>query len=1152
MKALFDYLRQSNVMERLNQTLKHERKFELSDTLTPLSVFLLHAIYRMTNKNILVVANNLYHAQKMYDLLNAANNVTVDFFPQDEFITTDMLAMSEDLKFERLNTLKPLIKQNRTMVVTNPSGYLKPLWPLHRHKKAHQSYQIGDEVEITALKQTLVKLGYIHQAAVEKVGDFALRGSILDVYLPDYDDPLRIDFFDDEIDSIRFFDVKSQRSKQKVTHFELTPRVEFFYDDQDIQTIETTLDSIITDSNLDDDTIKRIKNDVTQLKEYDNQDQLSRYMSFTKEIPQSLSDMMGDPIVIRLDSEKIDTATTQLTRDLSEWKDANPNYASIGFHLLHDPDRMYHPQTIHMNTFKEKNFKGFTLPLRAKEGMTYEHDFHMLIKDLKKYEGTVTVLLNISEKSRIQPLMESLGEHVNIKLLGTFDAPFDKHINIKHATMPLSFEWFDASFVMLNDENIYKTQTTSKQKKKQRKIFKDAETVSSVDHLKKGDYIVHYDYGIGRFLGVETKEVGGKVNDYIIIGYRGDDKVFVPVENIHRIQRYVAHEGITPKINKLGGSEWAKTKRRVRKKAKNIAKQLVKLYAQREESQGFAFSKDNELMDAFEADFPYEETLDQQKAIEATKEDMEKDIPMDRLVCGDVGYGKTEVALRAAFKAVLDNKQVVYLAPTTILSRQHYQTFKARMDEHGIRVEILNRFIKPSIQKQIIKDTASGKVDVLIGTHRLLSKDVNYADLGLMIVDEEQRFGVEHKERIKALKLEVDVLSLSATPIPRTLQMAMTGVKQMSLIETPPKNRFPIQTYVLRRSMHVIKDAIEREMGRGGQVFYLHNRVETIQSLTRELSQMVPDARIAHAQGQMGRVELENVMQAFLDHEFDVLVSTTIIETGIDIPNANTLIVHDADRLGLSQLYQIRGRVGRSDRIAYSYLMYDKNKQLKDEAAKRLQAIKEFTELGSGYKIASRDLAIRGAGDLLGTEQSGDIDSVGIDLFMDILKEEIEKDKDNVPEVQSDDKKTIGFKMPSHRSIPASYIPDDDTKIDLHKRIVNMESSNDYILLKEEMRDRFGPIPESLDEYMASKLYENIAERVGVEKVHQTKTAMTFILSEAASKNIHGDLLFQKANEQSKHIELDFKRNRLYIRMPIHKVPDIPAKMVVPILEILE
>ncbi len=1028
---LLELFKNNATVERFKQALKHEKVFEVTDTFSKLNIVLIQFILNQTDQNVIIVNHNLFHAQKTYDLLSTTLKDTPGFFPQDEFITTDMLAMSEDFKFERLNTIKAILNHEKRVVVTNPSGLVKPLLPLAFYAEVYKTYEVGDIIDINALKKRLVQLGYQGSSEVEKVGDFASRGSIIDIYLSDMTMPIRIDFFDDEIDSIRTFDVKTQRSKDKIKAFTLFPRTEFFYSDETLKTIEKNTYGLVKSLDLDEEAKNRVDEEMEQLKNYENQDHLARYMHFNGVKKETLSTYLEDPFIIHIESDKIHHAYMQLLRDLEQWYASNASYAQLGFELIRDIDHIYTPKKIMLNTFKSSNNKHFTMPLRAKESMQYENNMHMLIKDLKKYDKYITVLITIQDKDKRDKLYTLLEDHVDIKLLGKDDIPFKKKVNIMQSDNPLSFEWFDAEFLLLNEDNIYK-ETTHKRKKPPKKVFKDSESVKNVDTLNKGDYIVHYDHGIGRFLGVETMEVGEHINDYIIIGYKGDDTLYIPVENIHLIQRYNAHEGIQPKLNKIGSPEWAKTKRRVRKKAKDIAKHLIELYAKREQAKGYSFSKDTDLMNTFEATFEYEETLDQKKAIEAVKEDMEKSVPMDRLICGDVGYGKTEVALRAAFKAILDNKQVLYLAPTTILSRQHYYTFKARMESHGIKVALLNRFVKPAQQKKYLEGIKDGSIDVVIGTHRLLSKDVKMKDLGLMIVDEEQRFGVEHKEKIKSMKLHVDVLSLSATPIPRTLQMAMTGVKQMSLIETPPKNRFPIQTYVLRRNDHVIQDAIERELGRGGQIFYLYNRVEKIDAIKDELERLVPDARIAYAHGQMSRVKLENVMRDFLDHQFDVLVSTTIIETGIDIPNANTLIIHDADKLGLSQLYQIRGRVGRSDRIAYSYLMYEKNKQLNEDATKRLKAIKEFTELGSGYKIASRDLAIRGAGDLLGTEQSGYIDSVGIDLFLEILKEEIHKEKssEEVSEKKDDQApipKTI--KLPTSKTIPKAYIQDDETKI---------------------------------------------------------------------------------------------------------------------------
>ncbi len=1153
MKKLLPLFENTAVIARFNQALKHERVIEVTDTFSMLNTILINILLNKTNRNVIIVNHNLFHAQKTFDLLSTTLDITPSLFPQDEFITTDMLAMSEDFKFERLNTIKSILNKQSRVVVTNPSGLVKPLLPLHFYREVYKTYSVGDILDIEAFKKRLIQLGYTANSEVEKVGDFASRGSIIDVYVSDLDHPIRIDFFDDEIDSIRTFDIKTQRSKKKIEGFTLFPRTEFFYSNETLNTIENNINKTTQSLSLDADALSRVDTEIEQLKNYENQDHLSRYMQFNDIEKETLSTYLDDPIIIHVESEKIYHAYTQLLRDLEEWLSGNKDYAKLGFELIRDMDKIYTPQKIMFNTFKSKANKHFSMPLRAKESMRYENNMHMLIKDLKKYQQYITVLITIEDKTQMEKLYTLLNEHIDIKLLGKNDPPFKKKINIQHTKNPLSFEWFDAEFLLLNDTTIYKesSQTT---KRKPKKVFKDSESVKNVESLNKGDYIVHYDHGIGRFLGIETMEIGDYINDYIVIGYKGDDTLYIPVENIHLIQRYVAHEGIQPKLNKIGSPEWAKTKRRVRKKAKDIAKHLIELYAKREQAEGYAFSKDADLMQSFEATFEFEETADQLKAIEAVKNDMETPIPMDRLICGDVGYGKTEVALRAAFKAVLDNKQVLYLAPTTILSRQHYYTFKERMDAHGIKVALLNRFVKPATQRAYLEGIKDGTVDIVIGTHRLLSKDVNIHDLGLMIVDEEQRFGVEHKEKIKTMKLHVDVLSLSATPIPRTLQMAMTGVKQMSLIETPPKNRFPIQTYVLRRNNHVIQDAIERELGRGGQIFYLYNRVEKIASIKEKLERLVPDARIAYAHGQMNRIQLENVMRDFLDHQFDVLVSTTIIETGIDIPNANTLIIHDADKLGLSQLYQIRGRVGRSDRIAYSYLMYEKNKQLNEEATKRLKAIKEFTELGSGYKIASRDLSIRGAGDLLGTEQSGYIDSVGIDLFLEILKEEISKEKSEEDVTEKQDGKTPipkTIKLPTSRTIPKSYIEDDDTKIELHKRFTSIESSNDYLILKEEMEDRYGKIPKSVNHYMLEKLYENIAKKVDVERVRTTKTTTTFTLSETASKHIHGEMLFTKANELSQYITLDYKINKIIIKIDHLKVEKGLLNTIIPLLEIL-
>jgi len=1149
MERLLDHLSKKRAFTEFEEAFKKLSTLEIAHADEAIALFFALALFKRQERSVVVVFHNFYKAQKAYEALREILRDEVVFYPQDEFLTTDMLAMSEDLKFERIETLDALLATREQILVTHTTGLIKHILPPGHFKEAVQWFSVGDDVDIDALKDRLIALGYRSNHVVEKIGDFAQRGSIFDLFPPGETDPVRLDFFDTEIDSMRHFDIDSQRSKSSIKHVKVLPRTEFFYTDETAETIHRNVDRAMKRLHLDETSRERIQSDLSSLGHHEEKDRLSRYMSFSDIDPVTVRGYLEDPFIVFMDYERVEGAYQNILEDFTTWKREVGAYGELGFDVMSSLDAIEGEKHLFINPLPMQKKVQKTIEVDTKESIKYHNNFHMLIKDLRRYEGRVTVLVTLADEDRMDRLMKAMEGKIDYKILGKRDAPFEKRINLSVTENPLSFEWFDADFVLLSDSDIFEKMSPAR-KKKAKKVFKDSERVSSVDALEKGDYIVHYDHGIGRFLGVKSMEVHGQMNDYILIGYRGDDKLYVPVENIHRIQKYVAHEGVVPRIHKLGSTEWAKTKRRVRKRAKDIARQLITLYAQREKSEGFAFSEDGDLMQTFEAEFMYEETPDQRKAIEAVKRDMEKSTPMDRLICGDVGYGKTEVALRAAFKASLDNKQTVYLAPTTVLSRQHYYTFKERLNPHGIRVALLNRFVDPKKQRAYLKGIEDGNVDVIIGTHRILSKDIEFDDLGLLIIDEEQRFGVEHKERIKQLKLQIDVLSLSATPIPRTLQMAMTDVKQMSVIETPPQNRFPVQTYVLRRSDHVIKDAIEREIARDGQVFYLHNRIESIDAVASDLQDLVPDARIGVAHGQMNRHTLEHVMQSFLDHAFDVLVTTTIIETGIDIANANTLIVHDADKLGLAQLYQIRGRVGRSNRVAYSYLMYDKHKQLSEDAAKRLQAIKEFTELGSGYRIAQRDLAIRGAGDLLGTEQSGFIDSVGIDLFMEMVREEIDKAQDASPQQQADEeekKRTV--KLETSRTIPKTYIPSDDARIEFHKKIASLKDSTSYRLLVEEAEDRFGPVPESLKHYMREKLYEQLAVEAGVEKVKRQKRTITFTLSESASKRIRGDVLFERANTISQFIHLSYKHRTLHITLEIHKLEQSVVETMIPLFE---
>ena len=657
----------------------------------------------------------------------------------------------------------------------------------------------------------------------------------------------------------------------------------------------------------------------------------------------------------------------------------------------------------------------------------------------------------------------------------------------------------------------------------------NAERLKSYTELKKGDYVVHVNHGIGRYMGMQTLEVGGHHHDYMTILYQDDAKLFIPVSQLDKIQKYVSSESKTPRVNKLGGSEWAKTKRRVANKIEDIADELVDLYAKREAEKGYAFTPDDSYQKEFEDAFPYTETPDQLRSAKEIKQDMEKTKPMDRLLIGDVGYGKTEVALRAAFKAIQDGKQVAFLAPTTVLAQQHYETMEQRFENFPVEIGILSRFNTAKEIKETIENLETGKLDIVVGTHRLLSKDVKFADLGLLIIDEEQRFGVKHKERLKELKTSVDVLTLTATPIPRTLNMSMLGVRDLSVIETAPMNRYPIQTYVIEKNYGVIVDGIKREIERGGQVFYLHNRVDDIEKVASELESLVPEAKVAYIHGRMTETQLENILIDFIDGEYDVLVTTTIIETGVDIPNVNTLFVDNADRMGLSQLYQLRGRVGRSNRIAYAYFMYQPNKVLTEVAEKRLEAIKDFTELGSGFKIAMRDLSIRGAGNLLGKQQHGFIDSVGYDLYTQMLNDAVAKKRGKEIKVKTDTELNLDLEA----YLPADYITDPKQKVEIYKRIHQFENEDQYIEVQDDLIDRFGEYPIEVHNLLEVGLLKMYADAALVNSVNQNKKTIEIELSDKLNGKLNIKDVFKALSVTKFSTTLGNKNQRIQIKLNI-------------------
>src|SRR5690625_2994381 len=887
--------------------------------------------------------------------------------------------------------------------------------------------------------------------------------------------------------------------------------------------------------------IETIEDEIQKFKDEEDFQEMYKYSSLFYDHPNSLLDYLPEDGLIMFDemsriqesAQNLDKEEAELTQSLVEQSKMVPNITfSFDWHTL--KEKMHH-QKIYMSIFLRHipNTQPKNIVNLSTRAMQEFHGQMSLFKnELTRWEKTnfSVIILAANEKraEKVQSVLNDYGMELPIKT--TFELPLIKPtISIGNISNGLELPLHRIAIITENE--LFKKKQPRIRKKQ---TISNAERIKSYQELKVGDYVVHRNHGIGKYIGIETLQVNKLHKDYLLIKYSGDDKLYVPIEQIELVQKYVGSEGKEPRLYKLGGTEWAKVKRRVQSSVEDIADELIKLYAERQAQKGYAFEPDTELQQEFEHAFAYQETEDQIRCVDEIKKDMESSKPMDRLLCGDVGYGKTEVAIRAIFKAIMEGKQAAVLVPTTILAQQHYQTMQERFQDYPVNIGLLSRFRTRKQQNETIARLENGSVDIVIGTHRLLSKDVVYKDLGLLVVDEEQRFGVKHKEKIKQIKTNVDVLTLTATPIPRTLHMSMLGIRDLSVIETPPENRFPVQTYVIEHNPAFIREAIEREIARGGQVFLLYNRIDKIEKVAQEIDQLVEVAKVSVAHGRMNETELENVMFNFLEGESDVLVSTTIIETGVDIPNVNTLIVYDADHMGLSQLYQLRGRVGRSNRIAYAYFTYRKDKILTEVAEKRLQAIKEFTELGSGFKIAMRDLSIRGAGNLLGKEQHGFIDSVGFDLYSQMLKEAIDSRKLGKPTkaVQPFNPELL---LSVDAYIPETYIFDEKQKIDMYKRFQSLESQEEMDDLEEELVDRFGDYPNEVDELFSVTSLKILAKRERVEQIKESKSRIECLVESERSQQIDGSKLFELVNEFGRNVQLGTTNDQLKITFKFSK-----------------
>ncbi len=1061
-------------------------------------------LYNSFDKNILIVVNSLFEANKLYNSLSNYNN-NVLLFPMDDFLTSEAIAISPDLKINRLESLNTIISGKKCIVITNLMGYLRYLPEKEDYEKSILKLSVGDVIAPNKLVEKLVSLGYNQDTIVNKTGEVGARGYVVDVFPIDENNPIRIEFFDDLIESIRYFDSQTQKSIKSSEKIIIKPYFEF-----------------LTDKEVLDE-------------HFGKQKYLQVYSSVT-----NISSYLGECFTLFKDYEQLKNSFINIMEETITYKNEK------------DIDFKYN----YMNSFNELNvdypiYYSSLSNIINEKYITSSHNFMVkTINNFSENAESINKYINNSINSGKTVLIclkkfqiKSILKHLNMNVFETsFENIYKGKVNLIEGEYNQGFVYLDIVFLTANE-----LFNKSEQKKKYNTKFKYSTAIRDINKLEIGDYVVHNIHGIGVYNGIKTLSLSGISKDYLEVLYQGTDKMYIPVEKIDLLSKYSGREGISPKVNKLGGVEWQKTKARVKSKVVDMAQELLKLYSERELKKGFAFSKDCEMMHDFENDFPYQLTKDQINAISQIKENMESSTPMDRLLCGDVGFGKTEVAFVAAFKAILDSKQVLFLCPTTILSNQHYVNAKERFKNFPVSIALLNRFSTPKEVRETLDGLKTGVIDLVFGTHRLLSDDVILKNLGLLIIDEEQRFGVAHKEKIKQYKSNIDVLTLTATPIPRTLQMSLVGIRSLSLIETPPVNRYPVQTYVVEESKQILKDAIYKELSRNGQVFILYNRVQSITEFSMKIQNIVPDARIAIAHGQMNKDELENTIYKFINYEFDILICTTIIETGIDIPNVNTLIVIDADKFGLSQLYQIRGRVGRSDKFAYAYLMYQPFKSLTETAVKRLNVIKEFTELGSGFSIATRDLSIRGAGDILGSEQAGFIDSVGIDLYLKMLNDEVLRRKDDyVEEIDEEDTKPL-ISVATH--IDDNYVSQDELKIEIHRKINTINNLETFNSVKEELEDRFGKLNEDLIIYMYEEWFEKLAKRIGLTKVRQTKNSIEMVFPDEIVKNLNTEEIFMEAFYITNMFRFISRGSNLIIILDIIKLEKHPVYYLVELLD---
>ncbi|MDG8073912.1 transcription-repair coupling factor [Streptococcus pneumoniae] len=1096
MVTLLDLFSENDQIKKWHQNLTDKKRQLILGLSTSTKALAIASSLEKEDRIVLLTSTYGEAEGLVSDLISILGEELVYPFLVDDAPMVEFLMSSQEKIISRVEALRFLTDSSKKgILVCNIAASRLILPSPNAFKDSIVKISVGEEYDQHAFIHQLKENGYRKVTQVQTQGEFSLRGDILDIFEISQLEPCRIEFFGDEIDGIRSFEVETQLSKENKTELTIFPASDMLLREKDYQRGQSALEKQISKT-LSPILKSYLEEILSSFHQKQSHADSRKFLSLCYDKTWTVFDYIEKDTPIFFDDyQKLMNQYEVFERDLVQYftEELQNSKAFSDMQYFSDIEQIYKkqsPVTFFSNLQKglgnlkfDKIYQFNQYPMQE-----FFNQFSFLKEEIERYKKMDYTIILQSSNSMGSKTLEDMLEEYQIKLDSRDKTSICKEsVNLIEGNLRHGFHFVDEKILLITEHEIFQKKL---KRRFRRQHVSNAERLKDYNELEKGDYVVHHIHGIGQYLGIETIEIKGIHRDYVSVQYQNGDQISIPVEQIHLLSKYISSDGKAPKLNKLNDGHFKKAKQKVKNQVEDIADDLIKLYSERSQLKGFAFSADDDDQDAFDDAFPYVETDDQLRSIEEIKRDMQASQPMDRLLVGDVGFGKTEVAMRAAFKAVNDHKQVVILVPTTVLAQQHYTNFKERFQNFAVNVDVLSRFRSKKEQTATLEKLKNGQVDILIGTHRVLSKDVVFADLGLMIIDEEQRFGVKHKETLKELKKQVDVLTLTATPIPRTLHMSMLGIRDLSVIETPPTNRYPVQTYVLEKNDSVIRDAVLREMERGGQVYYLYNKVDTIVQKVSELQELIPEASIGYVHGRMSEVQLENTLLDFIEGQYDILVTTTIIETGVDIPNANTLFIENADHMGLSTLYQLRGRVGRSNRIAYAYLMYRPEKSISEVSEKRLEAIKGFTELGSGFKIAMRDLSIRGAGNLLGKSQSGFIDSVGFELYSQLLEEAIAKRNGNA-NANTRTKGNAELILQIDAYLPDTYISDQRHKIEIYKKIRQIDNRVNYEELQEELIDRFGEYPDVVAYLLEIGLVKSYLDKVFVQRVERKDNKIT-------------------------------------------------------------